>query len=91
MTPFHIGERGDDPLTCELLGVAWGLVWAAEFAERYGLPVPSLYDCNAAGQGTFAQAAVARGSGMCGTSQDVPGRGKKKSKWWKWKVKKPNK
>ena len=56
---FHIGEVDDSPLTCELLGVAWGLIWIIEFAPRFGLPVRQLYDCTAAGQGTFATARLA--------------------------------
>ena len=56
---FHIGEVDDSPLTCELLGVAWSLIWIIEFAPRFGLPVCQLYDCTAAGQGTFATARLA--------------------------------
>ncbi|CAE7233843.1 unnamed protein product [Symbiodinium necroappetens] len=52
--PYHLGERDDSPLTCELLGIAWGLIWIIEYASAYSLPVVCLYDCTAAGHGTFA-------------------------------------
>ena len=55
-------------LTCELLGVAWGLIWIIEYAPRLGLPVCQLYDCTAAGQGTFATARLA-GCGHDSTSR----------------------
>ncbi|CAE7889137.1 hypothetical protein AK812_SmicGene17289 [Symbiodinium microadriaticum] len=56
---YYIGETDDSPLTCELLGVAWSLIWIIEFAPRFGLPVCQHYDCTAAGHGTFATARVA--------------------------------
>ena len=55
----RIGEIDDAALTCELLGVSWGLVWVIEHAAPFTVPVISLYDCLAAGRGTFGENKVA--------------------------------
>ncbi|CAE7269223.1 R1 [Symbiodinium microadriaticum] len=59
---YNLGERDDSPLTCELLGLAWGLIWVIEYAAAYSMPVVCLYDCTAAGHGTFAVARIPAGS-----------------------------
>ena len=51
----HIGEAGDTALTCELLGVSWGLAWVIEHAIPFAVPVVSYYDCLAAGRGAFGE------------------------------------
>ncbi|CAE7403217.1 unnamed protein product [Symbiodinium sp. CCMP2592] len=61
--PYHLGEIGDSPLTCETLGVAWGLIWVIEFAPAWNVPVCCMYDCLSAGRGTFAEARTADSSG----------------------------
>ena len=59
---WYVGENDDTAITCEILGIVWGLVWAWEFAAEYGLPVHCKYDCLSAGLGTFGmQAAVKSG------------------------------
>ncbi|CAE7638887.1 CFDP2 [Symbiodinium sp. CCMP2592] len=58
-TRFHLGEMDDSPLTSELLGAAWALVWAAEYGPTFACPLHLHYDCAAAGEGTFAQAVPA--------------------------------
>ena len=52
---MHIGELDDSALTCELLGVSWGLAWVIERAAPFEVPVVSLFDCLAAGFGTFGR------------------------------------
>ena len=56
---LHIGEIDDSALTCELLGVSWGLAWVIERAAPFEVPVVLLFDCLAAGFGTFGRFKVA--------------------------------
>ena len=53
LSDWHLGETGDDPLTCELLGLAWALAWVVQYGPALGLPVDCRYDCVAAGGGIF--------------------------------------
>ena len=68
--PFFLGECDDSPLTCELLGLAWGLAWVVEFAPSFELPVSCHYDCTAAGRGVFAAARLPVEGQAPATSQD---------------------
>ncbi|CAE7351216.1 unnamed protein product [Symbiodinium microadriaticum] len=52
-TPFHLGEVDDLPQTSEQLAIAWALIWAVEHAARFSCPLEFMYDCLAAGKGTF--------------------------------------
>ena len=66
---WHVGESDDMAITCEILGIVWGLIWAWEFAADYGIPVHCKYDCMSAGLGTFGMQAAVKGSD---TGQPTP-------------------
>ena len=53
--PRFVGAEADTPLTCEQLAMVWALAWVAQFGASLALPTCMVYDCNAAGQGAFAQ------------------------------------
>ncbi|CAE7293014.1 CFDP2 [Symbiodinium sp. CCMP2592] len=65
-TRFFLGESDDSPLTSELLGTTWALAWILEYGPMFDCPVHLHYDCTAAGEGTFAQAAPAYTTGVPG-------------------------
>ena len=54
-SPHYAGEVLDDPLTAELLALLWSLVWVADSAHRYNVPVYMAYDCVSAGAGAFGR------------------------------------
>ena len=68
-TPYSLGETNDTPQTSEQLALAWALIWAVSYANRFASPVEFAYDCLVAGKGAFGDWKLPAQSDAAGSSQ----------------------